>query len=435
MALITGVEKASLAERAGIRPGMRLLAINGKKIADVLDYKFYIYDTMVRLALEDENGERFTAEIRKPEGGDVGLDFESYLMDEKKRCSNKCVFCFIDQLPPGMRDTLYFKDDDARMSFLTGNYISLTNLSRDDVRRIINMRISPLNVSVHTTNPELRSFMLGNSRGGKSLEILAQFCEAELAINGQIVVCPGLNDGEELKRTLRDLKAMRPAIKSVSVVPVGLTKHRQGLYPLKPMDAVSAARVIEQVNEVGEECIKEYQSRIFYCADEFFLKAGIEIPQPEYYEDYPQLENGVGMIALMMDEFDYALELSKPTDCKRRLSLATGRAAAGHIKKMMDALMDKHRGIECTVWPIENLLFGEMVDVAGLLSGGDLAAGLEGKNLGEELLISDCMLRHGTDMFLDDMNVAELERRLKTPVRVVPGGGEELIAAVLGENC
>ncbi len=426
-AKITEVARKSPAFRAGVRAGDELCKINGHVIRDVLDYKFYGYEESVVLTLQDRE-----VTVQKQYGEDMGITFESYLMDRAKRCANRCIFCFIDQLPPNMRETVYFKDDDARMSFLLGNYISLTNLSEDDVERMIRMRVSPLNVSVHATDPEVRKLMLGNPNAGRCLELLKRFADADVTMNCQIVVCPGVNDGEVLRNSLRDLMALWPAVNSISVVPVGITKYRDGLYPLKPVLKETACEIIDIVEEFSSASLLEHGTRVVYPSDELFIKAEREIPNAEYYEEYPQLENGVGMIALMHEEFSAALESVSRKAKIRPFTVATGVSAAPFLAKLIDELAEKCDNIfDGNVVAVSNRFFGETVNVAGLITGRDLIAALKGKTLGERVLIPDVMLRHQTNVFLDDVTLADVEKELGVPVVAAPCDGAAFLQAIL----
>lgn len=431
-AKIVHVDQDSPAEKAGISAGWWLQKINGHPIRDVLDYKFYSYDSRLELTLSQEkDGEEKSLSIGKAEGEPLGLDFETYLMDKQRSCANKCVFCFIDQLPKGMRSSLYFKDDDARLSFLMGNYISMTNLSEADVQRIIAMHISPLNVSIHTTNPDLRSRMLGNPRGGESLEYLRRFAQAGLKIMGQIVVCPGWNDGEELERTLEDLAAMHPSIAHVALVPVGLTRHREGLEPLRPVDREEARQIIGVVDKAREKCLKTCGEAFFYVADEFYLKAGWPLPGEEYYNGYPQLENGVGLMSLFRQELQGALLMAEPTENPPAFLIATGMSAAPFMEEMVALCKEKCPALQGRVQPVKNDFFGHGVDAAGLLTGGDIIRQVKDVlRPGEELWIPDCMLRHGETVFLDDVSVEEMEQKLGTKVRVLPVDGGAFCDAI-----
>lgn len=426
--VITSIDRRSPAERAGVRTGEKLISIGGHAVEDVLDYRFFGYDRDPELVLEAPGGSRRTVRVKKPEGEEVGLNFETYLMDEPRPCSNHCLFCFVDQMAPGCRDTLYFKDDDARLSFLMGNYITLTNLSPREIQRIIDLRISPINVSVHATDPRLRSVLLGNKAGGESLEAMRRFGQAGIIMNGQIVLCPGYNDGEQLQRTMEDMAAW--GFNSCSIVPVGLTKFREGLSKLKPVDRETAGQVIDQVDAFGKICLERYGSRMFFCSDELYLRAGRELPGEEYYEDYVQIENGVGMLRSLITEFEAGLKLEDGAVEASPYTIATGVSARPFLQELADKAREK-TGVAGQVIAIANDFFGHSIDVAGLITGGDLIAQLEGKPLGQRLLIPVNMLRHGGDVFLDDLHVSDVERALGVPVTVVEQDGFDLLDAIL----
>lgn len=435
MVTVQSVAAHSPAAAAGITAGDILLSVNGHAIRDVLDYRFYMTDTAVRLALT-RDGREFAVRINKGEHDDVGLEFATPLMDKKHTCANKCVFCFIDQMPKGLRKTLYFKDDDDRLSFLHGNYVTLTNLHDEDIDRLLTMHISPVNVSVHTTNPELRVKMMKNKRAGEVLSYLKRLADGGIALCTQIVLCKNLNDGAELDRSMHDLVGLYPALRSCAIVPVGLTKYREHLYPLEAFSPEDAARVIDQVDRFGEECRRRYGTRLFYCADEFYLKAGIPLPDDSYYEEYSQIENGVGMITSLETDFrtelaylDEYLEHFTPP---RTVSIATGVAAYGEIRSIADRLMAQVPGLQVRVHCIVNHFFGESVTVAGLLTGQDVAGQLRGKPLGDELLFPSVMLRADGDLFLDDTTPAWLSQQLGIPVRASRADAPELIRAILG---
>ncbi|MBR5343152.1 MAG: DUF512 domain-containing protein [Oscillospiraceae bacterium] len=413
-------------------PGDELLSINGKRIIDVLDYKFYAYDRELLVRLRRPDGTEYELQLHKGEGGDLGLDFESYLMDSPRSCANACVFCFIDQLPPGMRPTMYFKDDDARLSFLLGNYITLTNLSKREIERIIALHISPINVSVHTTNPELRCRMLRNKRAGETIEVMRRFAENGVVMNCQIVCCPGWNDGDELLRTMRELEEMYPGVHSVSIVPVGLTKYREGLEKLTPFIPEHAAETLDMVTAFGDECLKKHGTRIFFCGDEMYLLAGRELPPDEFYEEHTQLENGVGMLRLLETEFKSALRLSDEPDCVP-FSIATGVSAAPYFQRLLDLAKEKYPGLDGRVYAIVNDFFGHSINVAGLITGQDLIAQLKGKELGCRLLISQNMLRRQEMDFLDDVTLAEASKALGLPIYPVEQDGFALWDAMAGE--
>ena len=415
-----------------VRPGDTLLAINSNKILDVLDYKFFAYDTRLELRLRRPEGSEYSLHVVKPEGGDLGLDFESYLMDKPRSCANRCVFCFIDQLPGGMRPTMYFKDDDARLSFLLGNYITLTNLSKREIERIIALHISPINISVHATDPALRRELLRNPRAGECMEIMGRFAKAGITMNCQIVCCPGLNDGEALMQSMRDLEALYPQVHSVSVVPVGLTKFREGLYPLSPFTKELAAETLDMVDAFGGECLRRHCSRIFWCGYELYIKAGREIPSDEFYEEYTQLENGVGMLRLMETEFSSALKLGGEPD-GAPFSIATGVSAAPYFQMLLDKAKEKYPEIKGRIYPIVNDFFGHSINVTGLITGGDLIAQLKDKELGERLLISQNMLRRAEMDFLDDVKLEEASAALGLPVYPIEQDGFALFDAMCGQ--
>jgi len=429
--VITSIDPRSPAERAGVRTGEKLLSIGGHDIVDVLDYRFFGYDPDPILALESPDGLRRTLKIKKPEGEDLGLNFDTYLMDTPRPCSNHCLFCFVDQMAPGCRDTLYFKDDDARLSFLMGNYITLTNLSPREAQRIIDLRISPINVSVHATEPQLRSTLLGSKAGGESLEYMRAFGAAGIVMNGQIVLCPGWNDGEHLQRTMEDMAAWGFA--SCSIVPVGLTKYRQGLARLKPVDRETACAVIGQVDAFGAKCLQQTGSRMFFCSDELYIRAGRPLPDEDYYEDYVQIENGVGLLRSLITEFHAALRLEDAPATASPYTIATGVSAAPFLRELSELAADR-TGVTGQVIAIENDFFGHTVDVAGLVTGGDLIAQLKGRPLGDRLLIPVNMLRHGGDVFLDDLHVSDVESALGVPVTVVEQDGFDLLDAILGRK-
>lgn len=430
--VITSVDRHSPAARAGVRPGEKLLSIGGHEVVDVLDYRFFGYDADPTLVLEAPDGRRRTLRVKKPEAEDLGLNFDTYLMDEPKPCSNHCLFCFVDQMAPGCRDTLYFKDDDARLSFLMGNYITLTNLSPREARRIIDLRISPINVSVHATDPKLRSILLGNRAGADSLEYMKAFGRAGIIMNGQIVLCPGWNDGEQLRRTMEDMAAWGFA--SCSIVPVGLTRYREGLPKLKPVDREAAGRVIDQVNAFGDECLEKYGSRLFFCSDELYIRAGRPLPDEDYYEGYVQIENGIGMLRSLMTEFEAGLRLEdKPEGIPSPFTIATGVSARPFLQELVDKAHQR-LGVQGQVLAIVNDFFGHTIDVAGLITGRDLIAQLRGKDLGRRLLMPVNMLRHGGDVFLDDIRVSDVEEALGVPVTVVEQDGFDLLDAILGRK-
>ncbi len=412
--------------------GDALLAINGKRVVDVLDYKFYAYDTRLKVELRRPDGTEYAVTVRKPEGGDLGLDFESYLMDSPRSCANNCVFCFIDQLPPGMRKTMYFKDDDARLSFLLGNYITLTNLSRREIQRIIDLHVSPVNVSVHTMDPALRCRMLKNPRAGESIEIMRRFAENGIVMNCQIVCCPGWNDGEALQYTMEQLAALYPGVHSVSIVPVGLTRFREGLEKLEPFTPEHAAETIDQITAFGDECVKKFGTRIFWCGDELYLEAGRELPPDEFYEEHTQLENGVGMLRLLETEFRSALKLSDAPDGVP-FSIATGVAAAPFFEGLLALARERYPQLDGRVYAIENDFFGHSITVAGLITGQDLIRQLKGRELGRRLFISQNMLRREEMDFLDDVTLEDAVKALGLPIYPTEADGFALWDAISGD--
>lgn len=425
---IASIDSHSPAERAKLHVGDTLLSINGKEIADVLDYRFYAYDPKLTLVVESPDGKQRTVHIRKAEGEDIGLNFETYLMDEERCCSNHCLFCFVDQMPPNMRDTLYFKDDDARLSFLMGNYTTLTNLSEREAQRIIDLRISPINVSVHATDPKLRSIMLGNKAAAKGLAYMRAFADAGIVMNCQIVVCPGLNDGEQLSRSMEDLADM--GVASCAIVPVGVTKYRKGLYKMPVVDRTIANEILNRVLPFSERCLERFGTRLFFCSDEIFIKAGRPLPEEEYYEGYVQLENGVGMLRSMENEFMAALRQMEPDAPCRPFSIATGCLAAPFIRNLVEKAHARCASVCGTVYAIENHYFGTTIDVAGLVTATDIMEQLRGKPLGERLLLPANMLRHGGDVFLDDYRVSDIEQALGIPVAVSETDGFSLIDTI-----
>ena len=412
--------------------GDALVSVNGNKIIDVLDYKFFAYDEKLAVVLRSPDGTEREVHVTKREGGDLGLDFESYLMDKPRHCANNCIFCFIDQLPKGMRPTMYFKDDDARLSFLMGNYITLTNLSPREIQRIIDLHISPINVSVHTTNPELRVKMLRNPNAGKSIDVMRGFAENGITMNCQIVCCPEINDGAELDRTMRDLAAMYPGVHSVSVVPLGVTKFREGLYPLTAFTKERAEKLLDQVTAFGDECMERFGTRLFFCGDELYIKAEREIPADEFYEEYTQLENGVGMFRLMETEFSSALKLSDGIDGVP-FSIATGVSAAPFFEKLLIKAKEKYPGLDGRVYAIENDFFGHSINVTGLITGGDLIRQLKDKDLGERLFISQNMLRRAEMDFLDGVKLTDAVKALNVPIYPIEQDGFALWDAISGE--
>ena len=429
---VSAVQRGGHAQKHGIMCGDRILSINGHEINDILDYRFYETERLLHLQVEGNDGSRREISIRKGEYDSLGVECGTYLMDRQRSCRNKCVFCFIDQLPRGMRDSLYFKDDDDRLSFLFGNYITLTNIDEREISRIIKMRISPVNISVHTTNPALRVRMMKNPHAGESLRFIRMLADGGISLNCQIVLCPEWNDGGELDRTLQDLTEMCPAVQSVAVVPVGLTKHRQGLEELRMFTPEECGAVIDQIEAFGERCLERFGSRIVYPSDEFYLNAGREIRGGDYYEDYAQLENGVGMVSLLRSEFLSALEDERGDDSVHSASIACGTSIAPILKDLLDLAQKKWHNANWKVYPIVNHFFGEKITVSGLITGHDLIEQLHGRELGERLLISSSMLDSAGAVFLDDMTPENVESALEVPLRAVNSDGYELLDALLG---
>lgn len=430
MVKINSIIPGSPAAKVGLAEGDLLSKINGHGVKDVLDYMYYAAETSVTLEIV-RHGEEFEFHIEKDEYDDLGLEFETFLMDSKQSCSNKCVFCFIDQMPPGMRETLYFKDDDARLSFLQGNYVTLTNLKQEDIDRIIEMKLN-INVSVHTTNPELRVKMMHNRFAGEKLKFIWQLAKNGIKLNCQIVCCPGLNDGDELRRSLRDLGELMPNITSMAVVPVGVTKFREGLYPLKTFTPEGAGETIDIIESFQKEFLEKFGTRTVFPSDEFYLIAGRPIPPAEVYEDYPQYENGVGMLRSLMDEFYQALDMAEWEGEKRSISIATGYSAYGTINTLAKAAENKFPELKCNVYRIRNDFFGETITVSGLITAQDLMVQLKGKELGEELLLPSSMLRRDSDIFLDDIRVPVVEETLGVRIKSTNSDGYELLGAIMG---
>ena len=430
---IDGVEKRSPAAKKGIKAGYTLLKINGNEIVDVLDYRFYQSEEKLVLTVLNGKGKEKTYKIKKREYEELGLTFDSYLMDCQHSCKNKCIFCFIDQMPQGLRETLYFKDDDSRLSFLFGNYITLTNLTEHEIERIIKMHISPVNISVHTVNPELRCKMMNNRFAGQALEIIKRFDEADIKMNFQLVLVPGYNDGEELERSLRELSSYKNA-ECIASVPVGLTKFREGLTEILPFTKETAKKVIDITDAVGKECEEKYGKRLVYAADEFYLKAQHPMPRYTQYGDFPQLDNGVGMWALFEKEADDALGDIDTVESPREISCVTGVAAYPLIKGTVDKAKDKWHNLNCNVYAIENRFFGEKITVAGLVTGSDIINQLKGKKLGDELLIPACMLRFERDLFLDDVSVQRLSEELGVKVKVCDTDGYSFVSALTNQK-
>ncbi len=427
---IFDVTTGSHADKAGIKKGETLLSINSNEIVDVLDYRFYQVNRKLTLEVEDEDKNVRTIEMTKGEYEEIGLEFETYLMDKQHSCRNKCIFCFIDQLPKGMRESLYFKDDDSRLSFLFGNYITLTNITEHEIDRIIKMHISPINVSVHTTNPELRCKMMNNRFAGDTLKYLKRFADAGITLNCQIVSCPGINDGDELVRTLTDLENL--GVNMTAIVPVGLTRYRENLYPLVPYNKETAGQTIDIIEKMGDECVKKRGRRIFFPGDEFYLLAEREIPSPEFYEDFSALEDGIGMIAYLTDDVGWKLEeLDADESLCHKVTIACGEGVFPYMKRIMSMINEKFPNISINTRAINNNFFGGGVNVSGLVTGGDLIDQLRDDDLGDRLIITSSMLRFENDLFLDDVSTDDVERELGVTLVPVNNNGNDLVEAVI----
>lgn len=432
-AQISFVESGSLAEAAGLTAGDKIISINSNEFYDILEYRYLTSEYEVVLEVLKKNGDIEQITIEN-DYEDLGILFTNALITPAKSCKNKCIFCFIDQLPKGMRETVYFKDDDTRLSFLQGNYVTLTNLSDDDIDRLIKMRVSPINISVHTTNPELRVKMLNNKNAGKVYDIMKRFYENKIYMNAQIVLCKGYNDKEELDRTICDLEKLYPYVESLSVVPVGLSAHREGLCKLEAYDEESSKEVIKRVRNHQERIFKKTNKRFVYLADEFYINAKEEIPDASEYDGFPQIENGVGLIASMKEEFYDAVKYIKIKEKKREVSLITGEISKNFIKSLKNVLEEKIKGLKINVYPIKNEFFGGGVSVSGLVVGKDIINQVKGKSLGEEVFIPDCMLRDGEDVFLDDTTLDELIKELGVLVTPIMNDGYDFVEKIIKEN-
>ncbi len=428
---IKEIQEGSIAQELELEAGDELISINGQPVEDVFDYHYLVNDEYIELLVKKQSGEEWELEVEKDYDEDLGIVFENSLMDEYRSCRNKCVFCFIDQMPPGMRETLYFKDDDSRLSFLQGNYVTLTNMSDHDIDRIIHYHLAPINISFQTTNPQLRCKMLHNRFAGDIFPKVQRLFEAGIEMNGQIVLCKGLNDKKELERSIEDLSKYLPHLRSVSVVPVGLSKFRDGLYPLEPFEKQDAEEVIDLIESWQKKLYETYGLHFIHASDEWYLLAGRELPEEERYDGYLQLENGVGMLRLLEMEVKEALEQKEGDERKLELSFATGRLAYGFIRRYMDWIQEKYPNVKVHGYQIVNDFFGEKITVSGLLTGQDVIAQLKKKELGEYLLLPCNLLRSGENVFLDDVTVEEVEKELKVPVKIVGEDGASLISAVL----
>ena len=433
---ITSVEPGSPARRARIHKGDTLISLNGNAITDVLDYRFYMTDEHLEILLCDQEKKLRTVVVEKDEYDDLGLEFETYLMDRQMGCKNACIFCFVDQTPPGMRKSLYFKDDDTRMSFLFGNYTTLTNLKEGDIQRIIKMHISPINISIQTMNPALRVQMMKNPFAGESLKFVRMLTEGGIKINTQIVLCPGYNDGEQLEYSLSELAKLGPNVQSIAVVPVGLTRYREKLTPLRGFFPQEAVEVVKTMERWGEYFCKEYGTRTAYASDEFYILAGKDFPPYEFYEDFAQLENGVGMMTLMQHDFAQALKEAQleQSPAAHRCTIATGQLAYPMMQDFAERVQQAFPQVQVQVKKIRNDFWGPTITVAGLITGQDLLAQLEGLDLGSELLIPANMLRHEQDRFLDDLTLEQVQETLGVPALPVENDAFELLARMLGSR-
>lgn len=448
--VIKEVLNGSIAAELEIAPGDKLISINENEIEDIFDYQYYVEDEYIEILIEKPDGEQWLLEVDKEEDEDLGIVFENGLLDDYRSCHNKCIFCFIDQMPQGMRDTLYFKDDDSRLSFLQGNYVTLTNMSEHDMERIIKYRLSPINISFQTMNPDLRCKMLNNRFAGEALKKVDMLYEAGITMNGQIVLCKGVNDGAELVYSIRKLMEYAPLLESVSVVPVGLSKYREGLYPLEPFEREDAREVLSLLHGFQRECMERFGIHFVHASDEWYILAGWELPEEESYDGYLQLENGVGMLRLLLNEFEEALQElrsqkaerkeTEPKQAERKqgkprtLSMATGRLAYPYILRMAQQLMEAVPGLQIRVYEIINEFFGEMITVSGLLTGGDIIRQLKGKELGERLLLPENVLRSGERVLLDDVTIDEMEKTLQVKIDIVKSSGYDFVEAVLEEK-
>ncbi len=441
--IIKSVEPGSIADEMGVEAGDCLISIDGQTIEDVLDYRFYVQSEEITVLIRKSDGQEWELEIEKDESEDLGIDFGGGLMDEYRSCRNKCIFCFIDQMPKGMRPTLYFKDDDSRLSFLQGNYVTLTNMDDHDIDRIIRYRLSPINISVQTTNPDLRCMMLNNRFAGRALQKISRLYEAGITMNAQIVLCKNVNDKDELRRTLNDLLAYAPVMQSVSVVPVGLTKYRRDLYPLEPIEKEDAITTLEIIEKVSAKAMKEYGIHFAHASDEIYILAQRDLPDAEEYDDYPQLGNGVGMLRLMMDEYDMAYDRVK-ADIDRNLidpgkydldfSIVTGVLAKPYVEEVTQKICSLFPNVSFEIYDVKNDFFGERITVAGLITGQDIISQLKDRPLGGILLIPDCMMKADERIFLDNVTIDDLERTLQVHTHIVKSNGLDLVNLILKEK-
>ena len=431
---IKEVKPGSIGEEMEIEAGDFLLAVNGEEIEDIFDYQFLIEEEYVVLLIRKASGEEWELEIEKDYTEDIGLVFENSLMDEYHSCHNKCMFCFIDQMPKGMRETLYFKDDDSRLSFLQGNYITLTNMSEKDIDRIIRFHLAPINISVHTTNPELRCKMLTNRFAGEALKKIDRLYEAEIPMNGQIVLCKGVNDGDELRRSIRDLLNYAPHMRSVSVVPVGLTKFRDGLYPLEPFEKKDAIEVLDIIHEYQKQAFEKYGIHFIHASDEWYILAGQEVPEADRYDGYIQYENGVGMVRMFRDDLEEALRHCPGGDQKRRVTLITAKLIYPTICWAAEQIRSRYPNMDLQVVCITNHFFGERITVTGLLTATDILEQLKDRDLGDWIVMPSVVLKADEDIFLDDISLEDVQRTLQVPIHIVKSNGMGFIQSVVEEE-
>lgn len=429
--IIKDIVPGSIAEEMEIEPGDYLVSINDEEIKDILDYKFQIFDEYITLVIEKKNGEEWDLEIEKEANEDLGIIFPEQLIEKPRSCANKCIFCFMDQLPDKVRNTLVFKDDDFRLSFITGNYVTLTNSGYKDLDRIIRYHLSPINISVHATDPEVRSMMLNNKTAYKVIEYIKYLTEHDIKINAQIVLCPNINDGKVLDKTIKELSEYAPNLQCIAIVPVGLTKYREGLYPLTVFDKEGASRTIDQINGWQAKFREKYGFNLVYLADEFYVKAEREIPEFKDYDDFPQLGDGIGMLAYFKKNFDSYLKRFKPKKVNKVVSIASGKIVYNFMRARMDELEKKFEGLKINLYPIENTFFGPEITVTGLITGGDLITQLKDKELGEYLILCGDMLKDDADIFLDDVTLDEVKEKLNIEIKVNNDGGIGIIKDIL----
>ena len=432
--VVKKVLEDSIAQEMEIEPGDVILEINGNKIVDIFDYQYYIEDEYIEVLVRKPDGDEWLLEIDKDYDEDLGIEFENSLMDDYRSCYNKCIFCFIDQNPPGMRDTIYFKDDDSRLSFLQGNYITLTNMKDEDVDRIIRYHLAPINVSVHTTNPDLRCKMLNNRFAGTVMDRLQKFYDAGIPMNGQIVLCKGINDGDELRRSISDLMGFAPVMESLSVVPVGISDYRDGLFKLEPFDSRDAAEVIDIIEGFQKQAYEKFGTHFVHASDEWYINAGRPMPSADNYDGYTQIENGVGMVRSLYDEFYEALADIPADDREYTASIVTGVLVYDHIKKLAEELEKKFKNVKLHVYKIVNDFFGHRITVTGLLTGQDIKKQLQGKELGSRLLLPENTLKCDEEIFLDDMTLDELREALQVEIYIVKSNGADLVNGAIGGN-